>query len=64
MIIAIVARREISASTGSDKEIAGQKKKNYDDYDDYDVTKIAKSRKREFSSGELRAHRKSLGIHV
>ena len=63
MILAIVARREISASTGSDKEIAGLKKKNYD-YDDYDVTKIAKSRKREFYSGELRAHRKSLGIHV
>jgi hypothetical protein len=62
VIIAIVARREISASTGSDKEIAGLKKN--DDYDDYDVTKIAKSRKREFSSGELRAHRKSLGIHV
>ena len=36
-------------------------KNNYYDYDD---TKIAKSRKSEFSRGELRARRKSWGICI
>ena len=52
---------KINASTAPGKELAGlkKKKKNYDD-----DTKIAKSRKCEFSRGELRARRKSWGICI
>ena len=57
---------KISTSTIFGNEIAGLLKKKpedeeYDDDDD-DDTKIVKSRKSEFSRGELRARRKSRGI--
>ena len=39
-------------------------KNNYYDDDDDDDTKIVKSRKSQFSRGELRARRKSWGVCI
>ena len=52
---------KINASTVSGKEIAGLKKKKMKNNYDYDGKK---SRKSEFSRGELRARRKSWGICI
>ena len=55
----------MNASTASGKELAGLKKKKNNYYDDdYDDSKTAKSRKSEFSGGELKARRKSWGICI